>query len=64
MTLYEASYQLGSYQALASMMRDKIRDLSVADNDFDRAWATRNLMQLAEQYDEAHARFEKQDAAA
>ena len=64
MTLYEASYQLGSYQALAAMMRDKIRDLAAADNDFDRAWATRNLMQLAEQYDEARAGFEKEAAAA
>ena len=52
------AYQVGSYRAIAEMMRDRIHDLAVAQNDFDRVWATRNLMQLADQFDEAVERFE------
>jgi hypothetical protein len=39
--------------ALAQMMRDAVNELAAADNDADRVWATRNLMMLAEQTDEA-----------
>ena len=43
----------GTFMALAQMMRDAVNELAAADNDADRVWATRNLMMLAEQTDEA-----------
>jgi Holliday junction resolvasome RuvABC DNA-binding subunit len=39
----------GTFMALAQMMRDAVNELAVAQNDFDRVWATRNLMMLSEQ---------------
>ena len=53
------AYQLGAYQAIAEMMRDRIRELEAAQDDFDRKWAMDRLVSLAEQLDETEERFEK-----
>jgi hypothetical protein len=43
--------------ALAQLMRDAVNELAQADNDADRVWATRNLMMLAEQTNEALIKY-------
>ncbi len=63
MKLYEAARQLGTFQALAEMLRDQVRELDSADNDFDRTWARTRLTSLADQYDEAVARIAAEKAA-
>lgn len=51
------AYRMGSYQALANMMRDATITLASATNDLDRDWATKRLVMLAEQFDDAEERF-------
>lgn len=50
---FSIAHQLGTYQAIAGMMRDAIRDLEAADDDYGREWAQQRLVMLAEQMDEA-----------
>ena len=56
------AYRMGSYQAIAGMMADAVRDLNAAQDDYDRRWATQRLTMLAEQYAEAHAKYELEAA--
>jgi len=49
--------ECGTFMALARMQRDAANELAMAQNDFDRVWATRNLMMLAEQTDEALVKY-------
>lgn len=58
--MYQMSYKLGVYQAIAEMMRDRIRELEAAQDDFDREWEMKRLVMLAEQLDEAEERFKKE----
>ena len=58
-TAMNATYQMGAYKAIAEMMRDRIRELEAAEDDFDREWATKRLVILAEQLEETEAKFEK-----
>jgi flagellin-like hook-associated protein FlgL len=58
--LYNTSYQLGTYMAIAQMMRREIRNLDAAQDDFDREWAMRNLRSLADQLDEAEEKMKKE----
>ncbi len=51
------AYESGVFQALARMQRDAANELAMAQNDFDRVWATRNLMMLAEQTTEALVKY-------
>ena len=53
------AYQMGAYQALASMMSERIRELQAAEDDYDRKWAMDRLIMLADQLDETKAKFEK-----
>jgi hypothetical protein len=56
------AYQMGTYQAIANMMRREIRNLTKAqkaDDELKRCWAVRNLVSLANQLDEAEEKFEK-----
>ena len=53
------AYQMGSYQSIAEMMRDRIRELDSAEDDFDREWATKRLIMLADQFDETKEKFQK-----
>ena len=55
--MMNTAYQLGAFQALAEMMRDRILELQNAEDDFDRKWATDRLVMLAEQFDETRAKF-------
>ena len=54
------AYQMGAYQALASMMSERIRELQAAEDDYDRKWAMDRLVSLAEQFEETKAKFEKE----
>lgn len=54
------AYQLGSYQAIAQMMRREIRKVEAAQDDFDREWAMRNLCSLANQLDSTEEKFKKE----
>lgn len=54
------AYQMGAYKAIAQMMGDAIRDLDAAADEHDRNWAMSRLMMLAEQLEEAEAKFEKE----
>lgn len=56
------AYRMGSYQALAGMMADAIRELNAAQDSYDRKWATQRLTMLAEQYAETHAKYEAEAA--
>lgn len=58
------AYQLGAYKALAELMSEAVQNLAAAENEFDRTWATKRLVGLAEQFAETQAKFEKQSAAA
>ena len=46
------AYQSGAFMALAKLFRDAVRDLSTAEDEWDRKWAKRRLEMLAEQTDE------------
>ena len=63
--MMDTAYKLGTYNAIASMMRDAIRALDAAEDDFTREWQMRNLRSLADQMDEAEEKFKKEvDTAA
>jgi hypothetical protein len=49
--------ECGTFMALAQMMRDAVNELAAADNDADRVWATRNLIMLSEQTNEALIKY-------
>jgi len=57
---YDNAYKLGTYSAIADMMRREIRNLDKAQDEFDRDWAMRNLRSLADQLDEAEERMKKE----
>ena len=59
-TAMNMAYQKGAYQSIAEMMRDRILELAAAEDDFDREWATKRLVMLAEQFDETKEKFEKE----
>lgn len=56
----DQAYQLGAFRQLALMMRECIRDQHNATDDYDREWATKRLLILAEQFDDTVKRFEKE----
>jgi len=58
--MMDTAYKLGTYNAIASMMRDAIRALDAAEDDFTREWQMRNLRSLADQLDEAEEKFKKE----
>ena len=58
-TLYNTSYQLGAYKAIAEMMRDAIRDMDSKD-EFTADYAVTRLKMLADQLDEAEERMTKE----
>ena len=53
------AYQMGAYQSIAEMMRDRIGELAAAQDDFARDWAMKGLVMLAEQFDETKEKFQK-----
>ena len=57
--MMNTAYQMGAYRAIAGMMRDAVRELNTAEDDYDRKWAERRLTMLAEQMDEAEAKFQE-----
>jgi Arc/MetJ-type ribon-helix-helix transcriptional regulator len=57
--MMNTAYQCGAYQAISQMMRDAIRELQVAEDDFDRKWAQDKLIRLADQLDETQEKFEE-----
>ena len=60
--LYNTSYKLGAYQAIAEMMRDAVRQLEAAQpGSFEQDWARRQLVILADQFDETNERFEQKE---
>ena len=57
------AYKLGTYQAIADMMRREIRNLTEAqskDDEFMADWAMRNLVSLADQLDDAEIKMQKE----
>ena len=57
--MMNTAYQMGAYKSIAGMMRDAIRELNTAEDEYDRKWALRRLTMLAEQFDEAKAKFQE-----
>ena len=49
----------GSYEAIAGMMAESIRDLD-SDSEWDREWAQRRLKSLAEQFEKTVEEFKKE----
>ena len=61
--MMNTAYKLGTYQAIADMMRREIRNLDAAqaaDDEFMADWAMRNLRSLATQLDEAEEKMKKE----
>ena len=61
--MMDTAYKLGTYQALADMMRREIRNLDAAQKsevEFMADWAMRNLRSLADQMDETEEKFKKE----
>jgi hypothetical protein len=61
--LFETAHKLGTYQAIADMMRKEIRNLEEAqknDDEFMADWAMRGLRSLATQLDEAEEKMKKE----
>ena len=61
--MMDNAYKLGTYSAIAGMMRREIRNLSEAqskDDEFMADWAIRNLVSLAKQFEETVEKFEKE----
>ena len=60
--MLETARKMGTYSAIADMMRREIRNLDAAQKDGDEfmaGWAMRNLVSLAEQLDEAEEKDKK-----
>ena len=51
--------QAGSYQMIAEMMTESIRDMNSTD-EWTREWAQRRLVSLADQFEETVEKFEKE----
>jgi len=51
--------QCGSYQAIAEMMTESIRDLDSKDG-FEQEWALRRLRSLADQFEETVKKYQKE----
>ena len=51
--------ECGSYQAIAEMMAESIRQLD-SDDQFDREWALWRLQSLADQFDNTKAKYAKE----
>ncbi len=51
--------QMGSYQAIAQMMAESIRELDSSD-EFTRDWARNRLVSLAEQFEETVEKYQKE----
>ena len=58
--IMDNAYKLGTYTAIADMMRNAIRALDAAEDDFTREWQMRNLRSLADQLDEAEEKMKKE----
>ena len=59
----QTSYQMGAYKAIAEMMKTNIRRIEAAEKDsWEADFAMRNLVSLAEQFEETVERFEKEVA--
>jgi Arc/MetJ-type ribon-helix-helix transcriptional regulator len=54
------AYQMGAFKAIAEMMRDAVRELEGAKDKYDREWAMKRLVMLADQLDETKENFEKE----
>ena len=54
------AYQMGAYKAIAEMMRDAVRQLEGAEDEYDREWAMKRLVMLADQLEETESKFEKE----
>ena len=60
-TAMTTAYQMGSYKAIAGMMRNNIRQLEAAEaGSWDAEWAMRCLVSLAAQLEETEEKFEKE----
>ena len=59
-TAMNTAYQMGAYKAIAEMMRDRIREYQDGEDDFDREWAMKRLVMLADQLDETEEKFKKE----
>ena len=59
-TAMNTAYQMGAYKAIAEMMRDRIREYQDGEDDFDREWAMKRLVMLADQLDETEENFKKE----
>jgi hypothetical protein len=60
---YDNAYKLGTYSAIADMMRREIRNLTEAqskDDEFMAACIRRNLRLLADQLDAAEEKMKKE----
>lgn len=58
--MLNTAYQMGAYQSIAEMMRDRVLELVAAEDDFEREWAIKRLVMLAEQFDETKEKFKKE----
>ena len=61
--MIENAYKLGTYQAIAEMMRSEIRKLDAAqaaDDQWMADWYMRNLRSLADQLDAAEEKMKKE----
>jgi len=61
--ILETAHKLGTYQAIADMMRRDIRNLDAAQaagDEFMSEWHMRSLRSLADQMDEAEKKFKKE----
>jgi len=59
-TAMNIAHQMGAYKAIAEMMRDRIREYQGGEDDFDREWAMKRLVMLADQLDETEEKFKKE----
>ena len=61
--MMNTAYKLGTYQAIADMMRRDIRNLDTAKaegDEFMADWAMRCLRSLADQLDQAEEKMKKE----
>ena len=60
-TAFQTARQMGAYKAIAEMMRDAVRKLDAAEaGSFEAELAMMNLVSLADQFDDAVEKFEKE----
>ena len=61
--IFEQASQLGTYKAIAEMMRNRIRIMNESTDDFSKQFSMDALLMLCEQLDEVQDKMKSRESA-